>query len=45
MDGFTIFKIIGMLLTLVFVGFLVKELMKSIKESNKGKVSKRCDLD
>jgi len=45
MDGLTIIIAIGMILTLVFIGFLVKELKKSIKESNEGKVSKRCELD
>jgi len=45
MNGLTIIIAIGMILTLVFIGFLVKELKKSIKESNEGKVSKRCELD
>lgn len=45
MDGWTIIKIVGMLLTLVFLFFLLKELIKSIKESNNGRVSDKCDLD
>jgi len=45
MDWLTIVIVIGMILTLIFVGFLLKELKKSIKESNEGKVSKRCELD
>ena len=45
MDGWTIIKIIGMLATLVFLGFLLKELIKSIKESKEGRVSGKCDLD
>jgi len=45
MDGWAIIKIIGMLLTLVFLFFLLKELIKSIKESNNGRVSDKCDLD
>jgi len=45
MDGWTIFKIVGMLLTLVFLFFLLKELIKSIKESKDGRVSDKCDID
>ena len=45
MDGWAIIKITGMLLTLVFLFFLLKELIKSIKESNNGRVSDKCDLD
>jgi hypothetical protein len=45
MDGWTIIKIIGMLATLVFLGFLLKELIKSIKESKEGRVSGKCDHD
>ena len=45
MDGWTIIKIAGMLATLVFLFFLLKELVKSIKESKDGRVSDRCDLD
>mgnify|MGYP007034463572 CR=1 FL=1 len=45
MDRWAVIKIIGMLLTLVFLFFLVKELIKSIKESKEGRVSDRCDLD
>lgn len=45
MDGWTIIKIIGMLATLVFLWFLLKELIKSIKESKDDRVSDKCDLD
>ena len=45
MDWLTIVKIVGMIATLIFVGFLIKEFRKSIKESKDGKVSGRCDLD
>ena len=45
MDWLTVVKIVGMTVTLVFIGFLIKEFRKSIKESKEGKVSKRCELD
>ena len=45
MDGWTIIKAAGMVLTLVFLFFLLKELIKSIKESKDGRVSGKCDLD
>ncbi|WP_296824364.1 hypothetical protein [Sulfurovum sp.] len=45
MDWISIIKIVGMITTVIFLGFLIKELRKSIKESNEGKVSDRCDLD
>jgi len=45
MDWLSIVKIVGMFLTAVFVGFLLKELIKSAKESNDGKVSGKCELD
>jgi len=45
MDGWTIFKIVGMALTLIFLFFLLKELIKSIKESKDGRVSDKCDID
>jgi len=45
MDGWTIVKIIGMSLTVVFLFFLLKELVKSIKESKEGRTSDKCDLD
>lgn len=45
MDGWTIIKIAGMSLTLFFLYFLLKELVKSIKESKEGRVSDKCDLD
>jgi len=45
MDWLTVVKIIGMILTVLFLGLLVKELIKTAKESNDGKVSDRCELD
>ncbi|MEA3419431.1 MAG: hypothetical protein U9Q90_08550 [Campylobacterota bacterium] len=45
MDGWTIVKIVGMVATVVFLWFLLKELRKSIKESKEGRVSGKCDLD
>jgi len=45
MDWLTIVKITGMFLTVIFIGFLIKELLKSVKESKDGKVSGRCELD
>ena len=45
MDWFTMVKIVGMAATLVFIGYLVKALKKSIKESKEGRVSGKCELD
>jgi heme/copper-type cytochrome/quinol oxidase subunit 3 len=45
MNGLQIGMVVGMVLTLIFVGFLIKELIHSIKESNEGKVSEPCELD
>jgi hypothetical protein len=45
MDWLTVVEIAGMVATLIFIGFLIKEFKKSIQESKEGKVSKRCDLD
>lgn len=38
-------EIIGLILTVVMLFALVKEIKKTIKDSNDGKQSKRCDLD
>jgi len=45
MDWISAVKIVGMLLTVVFLGFLLKELVKSAKESNNGRISDKCELD
>ena len=45
MDWITVIKIVGMVATLIFIGFLLKEFRKSIQESKDGKISKRYDLD
>ena len=45
MDWVSAIKIVGMIATVIFLGFLIKELHKSIKQSKEGKVSDRCDLD
>jgi len=45
MDWLTAIEIVGMIATAIFIGLLIKEFKTSIKESNEGKVSKRCDLD
>ncbi|WP_456393882.1 hypothetical protein [Nitratifractor sp.] len=41
----TIGKIIGAVITLYLLYAIIKELRKSIKESNEGKCSDKCDLD
>ncbi|MCF6206890.1 MAG: hypothetical protein L3J47_08400 [Sulfurovum sp.] len=45
MDWLSVVKIVGMFLTVVFVGFLLKELIKSARDSKNGKVSGKCELD
>lgn len=45
MDWITLLEIGGMLFTAYLVFLLIKEFRKSIKESNEGKVSGKCDLD
>jgi uncharacterized membrane protein len=45
MDWFSTIKVVGMGLTLIFIGFLVKELGKSIKQNKEGHTSERCELD
>ena len=45
MDGWTIVKAIGMIATAIFLIFLLRELVKSIKESKEGRVSGKCELD
>ena len=45
MDWVAVIKIAGMFLTVIFLGFLVKELVKSAKESNDGRVSDKSELD
>ena len=45
MDWLTAVEMAGMVATLIFMGFLVKEFKKSIEESKEGKVSGRCSLD
>jgi flagellar basal body-associated protein FliL len=37
--------VIGMVATLAILYFLLKEMKQSIKDSNEGKVSNRCELD
>ena len=38
-------KIIAGVITVVIVGMLVRELVSSIKRSNRGEVSKKWDID
>ncbi len=38
-------EIIGAVLTVVILYFLIKEIKKSIKDSNSGKISDKCELD
>ena len=45
MNWLTGIMITGMIATLIFIGFLLKELIKSIKENKEGKVSGKCELD
>lgn len=45
MDWLTLLGIGGMFLTAYIIFLLIRELKKSIKESNEGKISGRCDLD
>jgi len=45
MDRFFILKIVAAGATLWILYKLIRELGKSIKESNNGKISERCDLD
>jgi len=45
MDWLTILEIGGMLVTVLLVILLIRELRKSMKESNEGKVSGKCELD
>ena len=45
MDWLTILGIGGMLVTVLLVILLIRELRKSMKESNEGKVSGKCELD
>jgi|GEM_PF-698596 hypothetical protein len=42
---FIISLIVGMVLTIGVLYLLIKEIKSSIKNSNDGKVSNRCDLD
>ena len=45
MDWVSTIKIIGMIATVIFLGFLLKELIKSIKENKEGRTGGRCELD
>jgi len=45
MDWMFYTKIIAAVITVVIVGMLLKELIASIKRSNKGEVSKKWDID
>ena len=45
MNWLTAFEIIGMIITAIVIGLLIKELKKSIRESKEGKVSGKCELD
>ena len=38
-------KVIGAILTLLILALLIKELKKTVKESNEGRCSDKCDLD
>jgi len=45
MDWISIIKLVGMALTAIFLGFLLKELIKNIKDDKEGKNHRKCDLD
>jgi len=45
MDWLSIAESGGILITAYLLFLLIKEFKKSIKESKKGKVSEKCDLD
>ncbi len=38
-------KVLAGVLTIAILYFLIKELIKIVKESNEGKCSDKCDLD
>ncbi|ADV45484.1 hypothetical protein [Nitratifractor salsuginis] len=41
----TLGKVAAGIITLLVLFFLIKELIKMVKESNEGKCSDKCDLD
>jgi len=41
----TLGKVVAGIITLLVLFFLIKELIKMVKESNEGKCSDKCDLD
>ncbi|MFT7824668.1 MAG: hypothetical protein ABXS92_07890 [Sulfurimonas sp.] len=45
MDWLTMLEIIGMIFTAVILLAILKELKKTIRDSNNGKQNERCDLD
>jgi len=45
MNWFDYSIIIGMILTLIFMGYYLKVFIRTIKDDKEGKVSKRCELD
>ena len=45
MSWIGILEIVGILITALLLVLIFKELKKSIKESNNGKQSDKCDLD
>ena len=44
-DWFYALIIVGMILTLIFMGYFLKVFIQTIKDDRDGKVSKRCELD
>jgi len=45
MDWISIVKLTGMFATVVFLGFLVREIIRSIKTDKDANNRKKCDLD
>ncbi|MBD3791719.1 MAG: hypothetical protein IE918_06160 [Campylobacterales bacterium] len=45
MNWLTMLEIIGMIFTAMVLFTLLKELKKTIKDSNNGKKNERCNLD
>jgi hypothetical protein len=44
-DWFYTIVIIGMVLTLMFMGYFLKVFIQTLKDDKNGKTSKRCELD
>jgi hypothetical protein len=45
MDWVSWIKIVGMILTLIFMGYYLKFFIKTIQDDKNGKTTTRCELD